>query len=258
MENRLRQRLVGAAVLIALAVLLLPLWLDGEGLRHTLDVAEIPERPQIPEVEIAGVPEPMPDAVSMIEDPPERLPSVTEDSIGTPVDEPPGPPAGVSDDPQGQTPVLAEDAAEALQGPATSGDRDEDASGTAEPETRQQAGREPDESARSPAEDEDDAPGAVARDRTGQAPAPSESPASTEAEGSWVVQLGSFSDELNARGLRESVQETGFRAYVEPLFAEQGTVWRVRVGPFRTREEADIQRARLRERLNRDGMVVRD
>jgi len=45
-EQRLKQRLVGAGVLVALAVLLLPLWLDGEGIK-SLSVEEIPPEPTI-------------------------------------------------------------------------------------------------------------------------------------------------------------------------------------------------------------------
>ncbi|MGC9456957.1 MAG: SPOR domain-containing protein [Halothiobacillaceae bacterium] len=219
-------------MLIALAVLLLPLWLDGEGLRHTLNVASIPEEPELPEVQISGVPKPKAEDLALIEDPPEVMP-VPEEITGA---EPEPAPAPRQPEPeQPEVTVADEPASQEAPPAADSSSETEDRSDTkpaaeqSEPESR------PEPSA--PAQREESPP--VDGER-------------------WVVQLGSFSDELNARGLRERVREAGFNAYVEPLFAEQGTVWRVRVGPFASRAAADDQRARLRERLNRDGMVVRD
>ncbi|MFP4640374.1 MAG: SPOR domain-containing protein, partial [Guyparkeria sp.] len=78
----------------------------------------------------------------------------------------------------------------------------------------------------------------------------------TSSEGEFVVQLGSFSDESNARALAESVEASGFNVSVKPLFSEQGTVWRVRVGPYATRELATEATERLRQRLGRDGLVM--
>jgi DedD protein len=71
-----------------------------------------------------------------------------------------------------------------------------------------------------------------------------------------VVQLGSFSDELNAKGLARSVSDAGFKVEITPLFAKKGTVWRVRVGPYASRELAVKATTQLRERLGRDGLVM--
>lgn len=50
MEQRLKQRLIGAAVLVALAVIFLPMFLTGPVERHSMDVPiEIPPRPQLAE-----------------------------------------------------------------------------------------------------------------------------------------------------------------------------------------------------------------
>ncbi|RFA30888.1 hypothetical protein CAI21_02595 [Alkalilimnicola ehrlichii] len=57
MQQRLKQRLIGAAVLVALAVIFLPMLLTGPSDRHTMDVPiEIPQRPQM--TEVPGIPEP--------------------------------------------------------------------------------------------------------------------------------------------------------------------------------------------------------
>ncbi len=59
MEQRLKQRLIGAVVLVALAVIFIPMLLTGPVERHAMDVPiEIPPRPQV--MTVPGVPEPMP------------------------------------------------------------------------------------------------------------------------------------------------------------------------------------------------------
>lgn len=53
MNAALKQRLVGAIVLVALAVIFLPMLLDGSGARERFDVAmDIPDRPQAPQSRI--------------------------------------------------------------------------------------------------------------------------------------------------------------------------------------------------------------
>jgi len=54
----LRQRLVGAIVLVALAVIFLPMLFDGSGRPEQLDVAvEIPDRPEAPASTLDDIPE---------------------------------------------------------------------------------------------------------------------------------------------------------------------------------------------------------
>lgn len=222
-------------MLIALAVLLLPLWLDGEGIRHSLQVESIPPEPEIDAVVIDEIPAPDPAQLALLDAPPpppvvpeneERIEPdriVLADEVESSAEPPPAPPA--------PRPEPAPSAPEPPPPPP-------------EPE--------PEPAPPPPAE-----PPRASQPEPASAPEPAPRPAVPPPSGEgWVVQLGSFSDELNARGLQESVRQAGFNAFVQPLFAEQGTVWRVRVGPFDTREEANEQRARLRERLNRDGIVV--
>lgn len=61
------------------------------------------------------------------------------------------------------------------------------------------------------------------------------------AEG-FVLQIGAFSDGAKAGALGAELKKLGFAAYTE----KAGTVTRVRVGPFRTRSEAESAAARLR------------
>ena len=73
--------------------------------------------------------------------------------------------------------------------------------------------------------------------------------------GGWAVQLGAFKTVEDANTLRGRLQTAGFVAYVDKLAAEQ-TLWRVRAGPETDRANADKLRARIKDKLKLDGMIV--
>ena len=225
-ESRFRQRLVGAAVVVALAVLLLPLWLDGSGI-DSLRVQSIPEKPEIPDDSPGEISLPPAESAAPLESPPEELMPEAPTAETGGVEVPP-----VADTERSAGPEETGPATEASSPAATA-------------------------SADAPAE-HDETPDADAEPAAAQ---PEASPAptlpATSSDGEYVVQLGSFSDESNARGLSESVEGSGFEVMIEPLFSEQGTVWRVRVGPYATRDLAVEATERLRQRLGRDGLVMR-
>lgn len=76
MDFALKQRLVGAIVLIALAVIFLPMLLDGSGAPETLDVeVEIPERNEEPESRFEE-----PDVAAELDDPVEEVETESEPS----------------------------------------------------------------------------------------------------------------------------------------------------------------------------------
>jgi DedD protein len=63
--------------------------------------------------------------------------------------------------------------------------------------------------------------------------------------GGFVVQLAAFADSKAAPALASKLKSAGFPAYTETLKTDQGTMRRVRVGPYATREVADVEAARL-------------
>jgi DedD protein len=63
--------------------------------------------------------------------------------------------------------------------------------------------------------------------------------------GGFVVQLAAFADAKAAPALVSKLKSAGFPAYTETLKTDQGTMRRVRVGPYATREVADAEVARL-------------
>ena len=91
------------------------------------------------------------------------------------------------------------------------------------------------------------------------APAPSAppapvaaAPAPARAEGGaagFSVQLAAFSDDKGANAFANRLKKSGYTAYTEPLETSRGTLWRVRVGPFPSRETA----AAVRDKLKAEG-----
>lgn len=86
------------------------------------------------------------------------------------------------------------------------------------------------------------------------APTPQiESGSTSEGEGeAWMVQLGSFGEEENAKRLADRVSTFGFRARVSVYTASGRPMYRVRVGPEATRETA----AAVASSLNAHGFVA--
>jgi len=74
----------------------------------------------------------------------------------------------------------------------------------------------------------------------------SPSPAGTKADGAFVVQLAAFADDKGANALANKLKKNGYSAYVEPINTSRGTLWRVRVGGYGTRPEADVARVALK------------
>jgi len=86
------------------------------------------------------------------------------------------------------------------------------------------------------------APTPVQADPTPKSPAKAESGAK---EG-FAVQLAAFSDDKGANSLANRLKRGGYSAYTEPLKTSRGTLWRVRVGPFPSREAANVVRDKLK------------
>jgi DedD protein len=104
------------------------------------------------------------------------------------------------------------------------------------------------------------APGAAAPGPTTAAPAavavPSNAPppaavvaapasADPPREG-FSVQLAAFADDKGANSLANKLKRAAYPAYTEPLTTSKGTLWRVRVGPYLTRDDATAVRDKLK------------
>lgn len=228
MDQALKQRLIGAAIIIAVVVLVVPIFLEGPGERDGVRDIELPDTPELERES--------------------RLLPLSEDAPAEP--EPvqrevqPRPRAGESVD----RPVTEQEDTLIPEQPAP------------QPQPEQQPEAEPVE--QEPVEPEEvealpepAAPEPQPEPETAAEPVPApQSPA--EREGSHAVQVGAFGSEDNAMGLRDRIREAGFPAYVELYSGGAQTVYRVRVGPAVDRRSAEGLAQRLGAEMGIDGQVV--
>lgn len=66
---------------------------------------------------------------------------------------------------------------------------------------------------------------------------------------SFSVQLAAFADDKGANSLANKLKRATYPAYTEPLTTSKGTLWRVRVGPYPSRETA----VEIRDKLKSEG-----
>lgn len=71
----------------------------------------------------------------------------------------------------------------------------------------------------------------------------------------WVVQAGSFSDEQNALAVRDTLRQAGHPSFVTPTQTEPPK-FRVRVGPMIDLKQAESKRDEVIDYLGREAIVV--
>lgn len=73
---------------------------------------------------------------------------------------------------------------------------------------------------------------------------------------SYVVQLGTYSSKANADGLVKKLKAKEFPAFIEPIRSGDKMLYRVRVGPEVDREDASGLLQKLRQQIKMDGTVL--
>jgi DedD protein len=73
-----------------------------------------------------------------------------------------------------------------------------------------------------------------------------EAPLTAAKGGKFVVQTAAPASEKSARALADRLKKAGYPSYTERVDARDGPRFRVRVGPFATREDAERARVRLK------------
>lgn len=89
--------------------------------------------------------------------------------------------------------------------------------------------------------------------QTGDAPA---SAISARQAGAWAVQLAAYSDEASANKMRDRLRGQGIDGYVDSVSTAKGKLWRVRAGPFASRNVAESTRAEIAQKFNVKGNIV--
>lgn len=199
MDVALKQRLVGALVLVALGVIFIPMILDGSAQRARQEsTIEIPQPPDM-RFETRRL------ALN-----PDRMESTTTEP-STPV------PTPQSGDPVPEV-VVADPRIEDAPG------RNVILEQTLDSETNSV------ESAPDPVTPVNEEP---------EPEEPNDEVRPTPGVTGWALQLGSFGKRANAQRLVEQIQELGISAYSETITMDSGTVlYRVRAGAFATQDDA--------------------
>lgn len=217
MKRKARRRLVGAVVLALGAIIVLPLLLEKEPRRLGDDVSV-----QIPPVDegkfinrLTGkaaekaLPKVESKVMTAAPAAPEPKPEPRAEAAPAPTVPPPPPPTPIS---KSEPPApSAAPKAEAVVKAAAPADTGTDAK-----------------------------PAQVA-----SAPAEVPAPTAAKPEG-FVVQLAAFADDKGANSLANKLKKNGYAAYVQSVETSRGTLWRVRVGGYATRPEADAARVTLK------------
>jgi len=213
------QRVVGALVLLALAVIFVPMVLDfSKGYERSISKTNIPPRPGDIRVETLALPgdEPV---------------SVAGGTL------PPVPPLPAKALPLEQTSAA-----------------DTSATGsTASQAGNHQSAVAPESSPRPPLSLQASPIHQATPTPTKQPAKPGGVPAPV----AWAVQVGSFNSAKNARALRDRLRRQGFHALVDRLTVNGKVIIRVLVGPELTKSAAVTRRRALQKKLQLLGLVVR-
>jgi len=258
MDQALKQRLVGASVLVALAVIFVPMFFtDTEPTKPSWEGGSpIPPKPKVPADEkyypldedyFAGLEKASPPVQTQAR----TLAPVETERVVKPIGPSQASPASTE-----QPKKLAVD--RPVQ-PAEKPKPEPKAESKAAPKTEQ--GPAPDKSAKPPvvamAEPQKPAMGGAAPSPS--PPEPKSAPETPERVGvtAWAIQLGSFTSEENAKLLETKLRERGYHAFLDRIYVKDAKVFRVRVGP--ELQEAKIRelQAKLEREINLKGIVVR-
>jgi DedD protein len=82
-------------------------------------------------------------------------------------------------------------------------------------------------------------PAPAARQTPAATPAPKAAPAASRAQDNYWVQTGSFSTIARAEAVKDTLSSKGFASLVENREVQGKTYFRVRVGPYTSKNEAD-------------------
>ncbi len=265
MDQELKQRLIGAAVITALAAIFVPMLFDDpiDESGKSINELKIPELPMPPstqgktqDVEIMPLPEKVEDVATTTPEPVRPASPV----INKPVVEE-GDDEAAMETSRPSRPQLTEKETATPAQPAKWVEPDEDVpAAEMEPAiTKPVVSAEKAKPAKAPVKAE---PVKPANTKSVPAAAVASSPAVTPAAAPvaaepvksatteattvrWYLNAGSFSQQANAATLQETLKKQGFAASIKEVAGSKGSVYKVRVGPMLDKAKAQAVKAKL-------------
>lgn len=226
----LKQRIIGALVLISLAVIFVPMVFDEPHSERTSTSINLPEEPPFPEVDAPESAAPV-----SLENPKDSAESSGSEVPDFRIREEDSLQSEAEPSPDLQEHNVAGDAK-----PAATDSTEQTSAGNA------------------PARPEPVAAETPAPEKT--APTAEPDPERTEftrsLKGAWVVQLGSFGDSDNARRLRDKVREKGYNSHLQEVVRGGKTLTRVFSGPFAEKSKAEAAKKTLDETFSLNSLVA--
>jgi DedD protein len=224
LRKRARYRLAGAAFLVLVGVVGFPMLFDNQPRPIAVDIPiEIPDKAKVKPLTAAG------DATA---------PQASASRAATGALE--AAPAKDAKPVQKEELVIASTSAPAASKPALPVAPKADAKPEATPDTKS-TGKDSEKSGASVSASAKAAEAAKAQALLeGKAPdkAAEKSPAASDA-GRFIVQFGAFTDVVKAREARQKVERAGMKTYAQVVQSPEGKKFRVRVGPFASKAEAE-------------------
>ncbi|MCK4707589.1 MAG: SPOR domain-containing protein [Gammaproteobacteria bacterium] len=219
MEPQLKQRLVGVTVIFSLAVIFLPMLLDGSGNRLQHLKISIPLPPEIPSYEIVD------EKIKQLKVEVEQLPqleAVVVDELSDPVD--------LQQADKQKDDDKAEE--EALEKAIQAATEELDKADPVKPAVKKSVSVK-------------------------SKPAVTKVAKRPVGGHSWVLQVGSFSEKSKAYLQRDKIRKSGMAAVFIEKFKHNGIFsYRVRMGPFISRDKAQVIGNKVRAKYNIKGLVM--
>ncbi|MEW9902763.1 SPOR domain-containing protein [Pseudomonas putida] len=219
LDKGIKQRMVGALVLVALAVIFLPMLFtrEDEMRQVRVEAPEAPAMPSLPQVQVEPVQVPEPQPLPDVSEPVPEQPPVVVNESSAPITTPSQP--------------ITPSPTQATQAPAP-------------------------KPAPAPAPKVEARPAATPAPATTASTTKPAAPSKVDVNGlpvSWSIQLASLSNRAGADNLQKTLRSQGYNAYIR---AADG-MNRVYVGPLIERTEAERLRDVINRQHNLKGFVVR-
>jgi DedD protein len=243
LKKRSRRRLVGAAALALLAVIVLPMVMDDQPRQAVPDL-----QVKIPSQDAASVASrilpgrPAPSPMAADEAGVRADPAATKPTAERPAADKPAPDKVASD--KAAADKAAADKAAADKAAADKAAADKAAADKA--------------AADKAALDKVATEKAAAEKKAGEARSEAARAAAAlngSSDGQWLVLLGAYKEEANVKQLTGKLKQMGLPTYTERYDSPQGARTRVRCGPFKSQDAAEKAAARIRK-IGVDGQVA--